>query len=177
MTPKLRIVVTGFMTNKAIDDPRVATYSYMTPPGDHETMTEATARPRRTGWLANHQRVNSATRTGTIAPYHPMPRCGHKTMTTTKIACFPSLRLTTARSGEPNSLYIAWPRTIYKGSQVTLPRRWILETSFGQSLSTLLPLPLFLHAYPIVRTLEHSTEKHAFDLSLRLDVGLWSELV
>jgi hypothetical protein len=62
-----------------------------------------------------------------------------------KIASFPSLRLVVTRSGEPISLYVAKPQTLYKGGQGSLLRGRTLETSFGQSLSTLLPLSPFLH--------------------------------
>jgi hypothetical protein len=43
-----------------------------TPSGKQETMTKATARPRRTGRLANHHHTNSVVMAGTMAPRHPI---------------------------------------------------------------------------------------------------------
>ena len=87
MAPELGVVVTGFTTNETTDDPRATTYSYTMLPGDLETMTKALARPRRIRRLASHLCANSAITIDTIAPRHPMPRCGHMTMMATTFGC------------------------------------------------------------------------------------------
>ena len=48
---------------------------------------------------------------------------------------------------------------------------------FIQAVPLYSPTSFSLLAYPIVRTLKHSTEEHALELSLRLDVGLRPEPV
>jgi len=77
-----------------------------------------------------------------------------------------SLRFTTLRSGEPPSLYTPWPRTLYKGSQGTHLRGPTLIHSFlhcRRAPEAGSPTSSTIHAPPIVRTSEHSSEKHALD--------------
>jgi len=93
----------------------------MTPPGEQETMTKATAGPRRAKQLVNQHNANIVFTTSTVASRHDMPGRGSKTTTTTVPGCAltpgqdsvpckpsllvsPSLRLTTTRSGEPLSV-------------------------------------------------------------------------
>ena len=83
MTSELEIVATSSASSKTTNDLGAATNSRTTLPDDQEAMTKATARPRRTRELVNHRHAYSATTTGTVAPRHPMPLCGRKTMTTT----------------------------------------------------------------------------------------------
>jgi hypothetical protein len=74
------------MTSKATDDPGAGTYSLTVatmPPGEQETMMEATASSRHTGQLANHHHANIVVTTGTVASCHAMPRRGLKTIMTT----------------------------------------------------------------------------------------------
>jgi hypothetical protein len=80
---------------------------------------KGTARPCRTGWLVSDHRHDQ--HCSTMAPHVAMWAQDHddnhaRTYTKTKtrwpslqdkIASFPSLRLTTTRSGEPTSLYVA----------------------------------------------------------------------
>jgi hypothetical protein len=76
-----------------------------------------------------------------------------------KIASFFSLRLTTARSGEPNPLYVAWPRTLYKGTHGTLPREGLSRFHSG-SLS---PLSYLFHSSCI----SHCKNFRAFNREIR----------
>jgi hypothetical protein len=91
-----------------------------------------------------------------------------------KFTSFPSLGLMTTGSGELISicnlaprLYIRWPGLPSRGTD---SRDFILI-----HLASPTSFPLLTR--PIVRTLDHSIEEHALELSLRLDVGLWPELV
>jgi hypothetical protein len=75
MTLELRIMATGTMTSKQL----MTLERLPTPvqhPGDHETVTKATARPRHTGRLLNYHCPNSADMADTVAPRRPMPRHG-----------------------------------------------------------------------------------------------------
>ena len=61
---------------KATDDLGAATFSRTvaaTPPGEQETITKATVRPRHAGQLVNHHCANGAVTTGTVASRHAMP--------------------------------------------------------------------------------------------------------
>jgi hypothetical protein len=79
-----------------------------------------------------------------------------------KFTSFPSLRLMTTRSGEPFSLYVTWPPD---------------SQDFIQAVPHHSPTSFPLLTHPIIRTSKHSTEEHALELSLRLDVELWPEPV
>jgi hypothetical protein len=59
-----------------IDDPEAATYSRiatMAPPGEHEMMMKAMARPCHVGQLVNHHHANSAITTDIVASCDTMP--------------------------------------------------------------------------------------------------------
>jgi hypothetical protein len=84
-------------------------------------------------------------------------------------------------SGEPSSLYVTWPQTLYKGSQGTLPRDHLHNLQTPEALIravhllalALLPLPPFLH--PHCKNLRAFKRETHTQSSLRLDVGLQPE--
>jgi hypothetical protein len=142
---------------------------------------KATTRPHCTGRLVNHQLANSVVMTSTVAPCHPMPWSGHKTVTTTtsgralhqdKTAFLPAKLASFSPSGSrPHgqknlSLYM-WPDPDSIWEQPGHPSEKDEIHLLQHSLTSF----TFL-ACPIVKTSEHSTEEHTLDLSLRLNIGL-----
>jgi hypothetical protein len=88
-----------------------------------------------------------------------------------KFTSFPSLRCTTTRSGEPISLNVTWPPGLYiRAARAPFQGDGLSRLHWVVPHHSPTSFPLLTH--PIVRTLDHSTEEHALELSLKLKVVL-----